>query len=118
VDIVCDLDVQGAEALMELYPRAHSIFVLPPSFRDLERRLWGRNSDAPPDILRRLAVSLREIRKFERYDYVIINDEAERAVEALASIILEKRVRRARTAERIGAILTDFERALAGRENP
>jgi guanylate kinase len=118
VDIVCDLDVQGAEALMAKYPQAHSIFVLPPSFRDLERRLRGRRSDSPPDIARRLAVSLREIRKFDRYDYVIINDEAERAMEALASIILEKRARRARASDRVGAILADFERALAGTENP
>lgn len=115
-DVIVDLDVQGAERLMRSFPEAHSIFVLPPSYDDLVRRLRGRGVDGPEAIARRLAVSLWEIRRYDSYQYVIVNDDAGRAVRALAAIILEKRFRRGRMQREVGGVLADFERARAAAE--
>ena len=107
-DVVVDLDVQGAERLMHRFPAAYSIFILPPSYPDLVQRLEGRRLDGADEISRRLAVSLWEIKRFDRYQYVIINDDAARASQALAAIVLEKRCRLARMQPRVEAILADF----------
>ena len=111
IDIIVDLDVQGAERMMRSFPMAHSIFVLPPSYDDLVRRLEGRGLDGREEIARRLAVSLWEIRRYHSYQYVIVNDDAGRATRALAAIILEKRHRRTRMERRVEQVLVDFERA-------
>lgn len=109
IDVIVDVDVQGAERLMREFPEAHSIFVLPPSYDSLVTRLKGRGLDDPDQIARRLAVSLWEIRRYDSYRYVIVNDDAQRAVDALKAIILEKRVRRRRMEPTIGHVLSDFE---------
>ena len=109
IDVLLDIDVQGAEQVLTRMPEAHSIFVMPPSFAALEQRLESRGLDAAERIARRLAVSLSEIERYERYGYVIINDDASRASEALAAIILEKRHRRERMLDRIQEILKDFQ---------
>lgn len=108
VDVIVDLDVQGAQRMMELHPEAHTIFILPPSFADLEARLRGRGLDDPQEIARRLSVSRWEIKCYVRYQYVIINDDAERASDVLAAIILDKRHRRARMQDRIARVLEHF----------
>jgi guanylate kinase len=112
VDVLLDIDVQGAEQVLEQRPDAQSVFVLPPSYADLERRLRGRALDGDADIARRLAVSLSEIKRYPRYQYVIINRDAALASEALAAIILEKRCRRERMLDRVGEVVADFERSL------
>lgn len=109
IDVLLDIDVQGAERVLERCPEAHGIFVLPPSYRDLELRLHGRGLDDPQVIARRLAEALREIRRYDRYRYVIINDDARRASGVLAAIILEKRHRQERMLGRIQEILSDFQ---------
>jgi len=116
VDVLVDLDVQGAERLMRSHPEAHSIFILPPSYGDLVARLEGRGLDGPEEIARRLAVSLWEIRRYASYQYVIVNDHADRARRALTAIILEKRFRRARMEASVADVLTDFERAMAAQK--
>ena len=120
-DVIVDLDVQGAEQLMERWPAPaslRSIFVLPPSYRELATRLTGRGQDGPEQIERRLAVSLAEIRRYEKYDYVIVNDDAGRATEALAAIVFEKRFRRERMEPAVERIVADFERARLGAAAP
>jgi guanylate kinase len=109
IDVLLDIDVQGAEQVMEHCPEAHGIFVLPPSYQDLERRLRSRGLDDDQTIAKRLAVSLTEIKRYDRYQYVIINDDARRASEVLAAIILEKRHRRGRMKTRVQEILHDFQ---------
>ena len=109
-DVLVDLDVQGAERLMHRFPAAHSIFILPPSYADLVGRLEGRRLDGAAEIAGRLAVSLWEIKRYDRYQYVIINDDAARASHALEAIVVEKRQRRQRVQGRIDAILADFSR--------
>lgn len=93
IDVLLDIDVQGAEQVVARVPEAHSVFVLPPGYEALETRLRGRGLDDDGTIARRLAMSLAEVSRYDRYRYVIINDDARRAGEALAAIILEKRYR-------------------------
>lgn len=109
IDVLLDIDVQGADQVLARCPEAHGIFVLPPSYEVLERRLRSRGLDDERTIARRLAVSLAEIERYDRYRYVIINDDARRASEVLAAIILEKRHRRERMQPRVQEILRDFQ---------
>lgn len=109
LDVLLDIDVQGTERVLARYPEAHSIFVMPPSYDALAARLARRGLDDPEQISRRLAVSLWEIKRYDRYRYVIINDDAERASEALVAIILEKRQRRERIEGRVLEILKSFQ---------
>jgi guanylate kinase len=108
-DVLLDIDVQGAERVMSLHPEAIGIFIMPPSFHDLELRLVGRGLDDEQAIARRLAVAVQEMVRYDRYRYVIINDDAQKASEVLAAIILEKRHRQERMLGRIQEILKDFQ---------
>jgi guanylate kinase len=109
IDVLMDIDVQGAERVLARHPWAQSIFLMPPSYEALEARLRRRALDDDQAIRRRLNVSLSEIRRYDRYGHVIINDDVNRASEVLASIILEKRHRRERMRGRIQTILKDFQ---------
>jgi guanylate kinase len=109
IDVLMDIDVQGAERVVRRYPDAHSIFIMPPSYQVLEERLQRRALDDPQAIARRLAVSLWEIRRYDSYGYVIINDDAQRASEVLAAIIQEKRHRQDRMRGRVQEILKTFQ---------
>jgi guanylate kinase len=109
IDVLMDIDVQGAERVLARYPEANSIFIMPPSYEDLRQRLYHRGLDAEGAIQRRLAKSLWEIQRYDRYRYVIINDDAHRASDVLAAIILEKRHRQERMRSRTQDILRDFQ---------
>jgi guanylate kinase len=113
LDVLLDIDVQGAEQLLEKMAQAHSVFILPPSYDELERRLRNRGLDRAEAIARRLAVSLWEIERYKRYDYVIINDDLERASDTLAAIILDKQHRLDRMQGRVASVVEDFERRIA-----
>jgi len=117
-DVLMDIDVQGAERVLARYPEANSIFIMPPSYDDLRQRLRSRGLDDPQEISRRLAVSIWEIKRYHQYDHVIINDDAERASEALAAIILERRHRRARMEEAVQDVLRDFQSSKLPVEEP
>jgi guanylate kinase len=103
-DVVLVIDVQGARQVRSRGIETVSIFVLPPSADILEQRLRGRSKDSEEQIQRRLAVARREIGEYNRYEYVVINDEVESAVERLRAIIMAERARvtpMRREAERI-----------------
>ena len=115
IDVVLDIDVQGAAVVQDTHPEAIGVLVLPPSFADLERRLHDRGLDGAPAIARRLAASVREIERYDRYAYVIVNDDAHRAGEALLAVVTAHRHRLARMRERVEAVIHDFRtRATAG----
>ncbi len=107
-DVILDIDVQGALQVFRLRPEAPSIFILPPSFEVLEERLRGRGQDDPAQIERRLTTALEEMRFYRRYDYAILNQDLDRASEALAAVILARRSRRPRMQRRIEQILDRF----------
>lgn len=83
---ILKIDVQGALSVMAIRPEAVSVFVLPPSEEELERRLRGRNSDSEQAVLRRLENALEELGYASRYDHRVVNDDLEIAVSALARI--------------------------------
>jgi guanylate kinase len=89
-------------------PRAVAIFVLPPSRADLERRIRGRGTDAEEEIRRRLEQARQEILNYNRYDFVVINDDLERAGQEVQQIALASRCRVSRNEDRIHEILMSF----------
>ena len=92
-DVVLVIDVQGARQVRSRGIETVGIFVLPPSATILEQRLRGRSKDSEEQILRRLDTACREIDEFASYEYVVVNDELEAAVDRLRSIVLAERAR-------------------------
>lgn len=92
-DVLLDIDVQGARKIKRQYRNAVSIFVLPPSRRELEQRLARRGTDRRETIRKRLENARREIRELMRYDYVVENRELRRAVDGVKAIVVAERLR-------------------------
>ncbi len=92
-DVILDIDTQGAAQIRNAGIRGVFIFILPPSMEELERRLKGRDSDDETEIARRLKRALEELESFEQYDYVIVNDNLGKALDALKSVIIAERCR-------------------------
>ncbi|HSW50536.1 MAG TPA: guanylate kinase [Bryobacteraceae bacterium] len=109
LDLVLDIDVQGARQLKSRIPDAVSIFILAPSRKILEQRLRDRSEDREEVIQRRLREAAEEIRNYTSYDYVVVNDEVEAAAGTLASIVKAERARRDRTEGKVRPILATFE---------
>ena len=109
LDLVLDIDVQGARQLRSKIPDAVGIFILAPSREILEQRLRARGEDAEDVIERRLREAVREIRNFEAYDYIVVNREVEASAGALAAIVKAERVRRNRMEEELRPILASFD---------
>ncbi len=112
-DVILDIDVQGAAQVLESYPQAESVLILPPSYAELERRIRDRGVDTADQLARRLALSLSAIERYEMYGYVMINDDLTRAQEALRAILIAIRHRRERQTERVAEVLRDFRDALS-----
>jgi guanylate kinase len=109
VDLVLDIDVQGAAQLRQTLPDAVTIFVLAPSREILEKRLRARSEDPDSVITRRLHEAASEIRNYRQYDYVVINDDLDSSAKKLAAIVEAERVRRSRIEDEIRPILETFE---------
>jgi guanylate kinase len=103
IDLILDIDCQGAAQLKEKQVAGINIFILPPSFQELRLRLEGRGSDSPDVIEKRLVNAEAEIRQASWYDYIIVNDVFSRAVEDLKSIVIAER-------HRVGFILETLNR--------
>ena len=95
LNVILDIEVQGARQVNEKKPDAVKIFIIPPSLEELERRLKGRSTDTPRAIEARLIRARQEYREANFYDYIIINDDAERAAGELAAIMLAEHCRAA-----------------------
>jgi guanylate kinase len=111
VDLVLDIDVQGAGQLKGKIPAAVSVFILAPSREILEHRLRSRSQDSDQVIERRLGNAAEEIRNYTLYDYVLVNSEVATSVDILVSIVKATRSRRDRMEEQIRPILESFEHA-------
>jgi guanylate kinase len=92
-DVVLVIDVQGARKVRSLGLVATTIFVMPPSAEVLEQRLRGRSKDSDADIRRRLSVAKQEVASFTEYDYIVVNDHIDAAVERLQHVVLAERSR-------------------------
>jgi guanylate kinase len=95
-DILLDIDVQGARQIKAIYPQAVSIFLLPPSLKELKRRLASRGTDRREIIERRLANAQGEIGERLHYDYYVENRDVKAAVEVLSAIVRAERAKTAR----------------------
>jgi guanylate kinase len=98
-DLLLDIDVQGAAKIKRKYPAAVSIFLVPPSWRELHRRLARRGTDGKDTIRRRLANARDEIREIIKYDYFVVNREVKASVELLKSIFEAERAKTSRVKE-------------------
>ncbi len=107
-DVVLEIDWQGALSIKRLFPDAVLIFILPPSWQELQRRLVGRGEDAPAVIEQRLANARLEVSKAREFDFVIINNRFEEAQAELQSVVRAQRLRysaqRRRRPEVFGAL--------------
>lgn len=95
MNVLLDIEVQGARQVAEKMPDAVKIFIIPPSLQELERRLVGRGTDTARAIEARLIRARQEYQEADFYDYIIINDDAERAAKELEAIILAEHCRAA-----------------------
>src|SRR5215469_2165124 len=106
-DLLLDIDVQGAAQIKGNLTDAISIFVLPPDRKTLEWRLRNRHEDSEEVIQRRLLSATREIEVYDKYDYVLINDQLEKSIERLQAIVLSERLsrqQRALSEEELGIV--------------
>ncbi|MEI6209162.1 MAG: guanylate kinase [Desulfuromonadales bacterium] len=104
VDLVLDIDCQGARKLKEQFDGGIYIFILPPSMDELRRRLESRSSDAQEVIERRILRAAEEIRESRWYDYIIINDNFEVACRDLTAIVITHRRKTFRMMEQVGKL--------------
>lgn len=107
-DILLDIDVQGHQKVRQQLPEAVSVFLLPPSFQELRRRLTRRHADAPEVIERRLAAAREEIHHWREYDYVVVNDDVRQATRTLRTIVTAARWRRDNQKQKILEISKTF----------
>ncbi len=108
VDLLLDLDVQGAEQARKRIPDAVTVFILPPSYATLEERLRGRGKDGEETIRRRLQNARDEIARYREYDYLIVNDSVDACADALKCIIRTVRSRTSRLEPSAQKVLETF----------
>jgi len=111
IDIVLEVDVQGAASVRQLLMDSVSIFILPPSYEVLRERLIARGTDTAEELAVRLRNAPDELRQYSAFDYVIINDEVERAAAQLASIIYAERARCMRQEALVREVIKEFKSA-------
>ncbi len=104
-DILLEIDWQGAAQVRRVYPDTVGIFILPPSYAALLSRLQGRATDAADIIARRVRNARQEITHLFEFDYVMINDDFDRAAQELAAIVVAERLKRPRQIERHQALI-------------
>ncbi len=107
-DAVLEIDCQGAAQVRAQYPKAVSVFILPPSREVLLARLTGRGSDTDDAIARRTADAINEMRQYSEADYLIINDDFDTAYAELNAIVQAERCRRARQSIKHASLITDL----------
>ena len=90
-DVILEIDIQGGLQILEKLPEAMGIFILPPSYKELEKRLRGRQSESDDVVAKRLDAAKAEIKQSYLYDYFVVNDTVEHAVESVEKIIESNR---------------------------
>ncbi|MFU2091989.1 guanylate kinase [Gallibacterium anatis] len=100
IDVFLDIDWQGAQQVRKKVPAAKSIFILPPSLQELERRLIGRGQDSNEVIAARMKKAISEISHYDEYDYLIINDDFDQALSEIKVILKAEKLRVERQVQR------------------
>jgi guanylate kinase len=109
-EVMLDIDVQGAAQIRRSIPEAVLVFILPPSYEVLRRRLESRGLDSGEVIARRLVNARDEILQYDHFDYVIVNDDLEQAVGELEAVVGSTRCRAENQRDRVNTILLGFDR--------
>jgi len=104
-DVILDIDWQGARQVRAQLPGAQGIFILPPSLQELERRLRARSQDDDETIARRMRAARQEMSHQDEYDYLVVNEDFEQALQQLAAIFVAARLRRDGQAQRLGGLI-------------
>jgi guanylate kinase len=104
-DVILDIDWQGARQVRAAIPEAVGIFILPPSVAELERRLRGRSQDSDETIAARMDEAHQELLHHDEYDYLVVNERFEQALEELVAICLQPRLRRSAQETRHRALI-------------
>ena len=107
-DVILDIDVQGARQVKSRISDAIAVFILPPSFAELERRLRSRRMESEEAIRRRLEIAKSEIPYYRDYDYIVINDVLDKSIKTLEAIVQSGRARWPRQQARIDEIIASF----------
>ena len=107
-DVILEIDWQGARQVRQAMPDAVSVFVLPPSRAELERRLRGRGQDTGEVIARRMREAVSEMSHYHEYDYLVVNDLFDQALAELTSVVSARRLRHAAQRERLAEILHEL----------
>ena len=107
-DVIVEIDWQGARQLLQLFPEAVTIFILPPSREVLEQRLRARGQDSEAVIARRLQEARTDISHYKEYDYLLVNDDFKQAVADLQSIVQARNLRREAQEELLHELLTSL----------
>lgn len=92
-DVILEIEIQGALKVKELVPEAIFIFILPPSLQELKRRLIGRKTETQEMILNRFKIAYNEINEVNKYNYVVVNDDAKVASSKIAAILTSEKCR-------------------------
>jgi guanylate kinase len=108
-DIILEVDVQGAASVRELNLDSVSIFILPPSFEILRSRLIARGTDSPEELDIRLRNAPQELKAYSTFDYVIINDDADRAAAQITAIVAAERAKLKRQEPYVQEVVRSFE---------
>jgi guanylate kinase len=109
LDLVLEIDVQGASQVKQQLPESVAIFILPPSREELERRLRSRGMDSDEEIARRLAKARDEISEFGKYyDFCVVNEDVERAGREVQAIVTALRCTKSRRQKRVEELLASF----------
>lgn len=106
-DMVIEVDVNGAAQIREKMPEAVSIFIMPPSFAELKRRLSGRGTESEELIQKRLTSALGEIKRAAEYDYIVVNEDIAAAADDIMSVILSSRLKTDRQTKIIDEVLLE-----------
>ncbi|MCB1023298.1 MAG: guanylate kinase [Acidobacteria bacterium] len=112
-DVILEIDVKGAEIVKKKAPEAIGIFILPPSFEKLSKRLIDRNTESPEELTIRLNNAKKEVMAVSGFDFVVINDEKEKAADDIEAIFVAERLRYDRQTGTVRDILKSFEVVIA-----
>lgn len=104
-DVMFEIDTLGAEQIRKKYPKSITIFIMPPTFKELEKRLRGRGTESEEAIQRRLGLARSELAKYRLFDYMVFNDEVENAVSSVIAIIDAEKSKTQRNMQTINKLL-------------
>lgn len=108
LDVILEIDWQGAQQIRQKFSALTSIFIAPPSLTELERRLTGRGTDAPEVIAKRMSEAESELSHFNEFDYLIINDDFDTALTQLHSVFIAQRLKLEYQQNQHASLLTQF----------